>query len=95
MSIDQDMVKRVAKLARIAVSDDETSALATELSSIMGWIDQLDEVDTDGVEPVYSVMDIASAWREDAIADGGYPDKILANAPKTHDQHFVVPKVIE
>ncbi len=95
MALDRAAVARIAKLARIKVPDEELDHLAGELSSILGWIEQLNEVDIDGVEPMTSVVEVDLPKRADVVTDGGYPDKIVANAPETHDNFFVVPKVIE
>jgi aspartyl-tRNA(Asn)/glutamyl-tRNA(Gln) amidotransferase subunit C len=95
MSLDKATVARIATLARIEVPEDQLDGLARELSNIMGWIEQLGEVDTDGVEPMRSVMPIEHPWRQDAVADGDRQAEIVANAPSTHDGYFVVPKVVE
>jgi aspartyl-tRNA(Asn)/glutamyl-tRNA(Gln) amidotransferase subunit C len=95
MSIDAATVKRVAKLARLAVPEARLQPMAQELSTIMAWIEQLDEVDTDGVEPMTSCVAAKLPLREDVVADGGQPDKVLANAPRRVDNFFVVPKVVE
>lgn len=95
MSLDSATVARIAKLARLEVPASELNALAAQLSSIMGWIEQLAEVDTDGVEPMRSVMPITKPWRVDRVTDGGQAAAILANAPESQDGYFVVPKVVE
>ena len=95
MSLDEATVARIASLARIAVPETELAPLAGELSHILGWIEQLDEVDTDGVAPMTSVVAMRLAWREDAITDGGKAEAILANAPARQGDYFVVPKVVE
>ena len=95
MSLDEKTVARIARLARIAVPDDELAPLADELSHILEWIEQLNEVDTDGVPPMTSVAAMKLAWREDRVTDGGRPEDILANAPERQDGYFVVPKVVE
>lgn len=95
MSLDKATVARIAVLARIEVPEDQQERLAGELSQIMGWIEQLGEVDTDGVEPMRSVMPLPAHWRADEVRDGGHRDAILRNAPSTHDGYFVVPKVVE
>ena len=95
MAIDVATVRKVAKLARIAEPEDRLAPLAQELNGIMSWIEQLAEVDTDGVEPMTSVVDAKLPLRDDVVTDGGYPDKILANAPKSANGFFVVPKVLE
>jgi aspartyl-tRNA(Asn)/glutamyl-tRNA(Gln) amidotransferase subunit C len=95
VSLDEATVARIARLARIAVPKEELAPLATELSHILEWIEQLNEVDTDGVPPMTSVAAMKLAWREDEVTDGGRPDDILANAPERQDGYFVVPKVVE
>lgn len=95
MSIDKATVARIAHLARIAVPEERQAALAHELSGILGWIEQLAEVDTEGVEPLRAVMPISRAWREDVVTDGDRVDDILQNAPARQDGWFVVPKVVE
>lgn len=95
MSIDAATVKRVAKLARLAVPESRMAPLAEELSAIMAWIEQLGEVDTDGVEPMTSCVAAKLPLRVDLVSDGGQPDKVLANAPRRAGDFFVVPKVVE
>ncbi|MEM8988035.1 MAG: Asp-tRNA(Asn)/Glu-tRNA(Gln) amidotransferase subunit GatC [Pseudomonadota bacterium] len=95
MSVDKQTVQRVAKLARIAVPEDRLEPLAGELNGILQWIEQLNEVDVEGVEAMASSVDAALPMREDVVNDGGYPDRVTQNAPKTEDHFFVVPKVVE
>ena len=95
MSLDKATVARIATLARIEVPEAHQDRLAGELSQILNWIEQLGEVDTDGVEPMRSVMPIAAHWRQDVVTDGNRSEEILQNAPKSHDGYFVVPKVVE
>jgi aspartyl-tRNA(Asn)/glutamyl-tRNA(Gln) amidotransferase subunit C len=95
VSLDEATVARIAQLARIAVPADELESLATELSHILEWIEQLNEVDTEGVPPMTSVAAMKLAWREDRVTDGDRPEDILANAPERQDGYFVVPKVVE
>ena len=95
MSLDEATVARIARLARIEVDADKRTALASELSNILGWIEQLNEVDTADVPPMTSVSDMQLAWRADEVTDGDKVDDILANAPEQQDGHFVVPKVVE
>ena len=95
MSIDVHTVRRVAHLARIREPEARLEPLARELSAIMGWIEQLNEVDTDGVEPMTSVVAQPLPMREDVVSEGGDAGAILANAPKAADGFFVVPKVVE
>ena len=95
MAIDAATVRKVARLARIAEPEDKLETLAKELTGIMTWIEQLNEVDTDGVEPMTSAVAVTLPMREDVVTDGGDPAKVLSNAPKTVDGFFVVPKVVE
>ncbi len=95
MSIDINTVRKVAKLARIRTTDAETEVLSGELSKILKMIEQLNEVNTDGVEPMTSVIEMKMPEREDKVTDGGIPEKILANAPEHTAGFFVVPKVVE
>lgn len=95
MSLDEATVARIAKLARIKVDENERAALAGELSNIMGWIEQLSEVDTDHVEPMTSMDNVSLQLRTDEVTDGDKAKDILANAPGEQDDHFVVPKVVE
>lgn len=95
MSLDKTTVRKIAKLARIDVKDEELEPLAQELSTIVDWVEQLSEVDTDGVEPMSSVVDMTMEWRKDAVTDGGYPDKVVLNAPDAFEHFFTVPKVVE
>ena len=95
MSITKDIVLKVANLNRLAIDDARAEALAPELGKIMGFIEQLSEVDTDGVEPLANVVDQDLRLRADEISDGNYRDKILANAPEATQGFFAVPKVVE
>ena len=95
MSLDKATVAHVAKLARIRVDDADLAPLADELSNILTWIEQLNEVDTDGVRPMTSVVEAVLRQRPDAITDGGYGDKVVANAPASEAGYFVVPKMVE
>ncbi|TCD14489.1 Asp-tRNA(Asn)/Glu-tRNA(Gln) amidotransferase subunit GatC [Oricola cellulosilytica] len=95
MSVDLATVKRVAKLARIAVTDDEASSLEGELNTILGFVEQLNEVDISGVEPMTSVIPMEMRKRKDAVTDGDKADDITANAPASEDNFFLVPKVVE
>jgi len=95
MSVDTATVRRIAGLARIALSDAEAEALAPELNNILGWVEQLGEVDTDGVEPLHAVIPNTLRLREDVVTDGGVRDQVLANAPQAEHGFFAVPKVIE
>ncbi len=95
MSVDNATVRRIAHLARIAVADDEVEHLKGELNAMLAFVEQLSEVDVEGVEPMTSVTPMAMKKREDVVTDGGIPEDILANAPATEDHFFLVPKVIE
>ena len=95
MALDTAAVKRIAKLARIAVPEEELAPLASELSGILKWVEQLDAVETAGVEPMTSVVAVMLPMREDAVTDGGIAEKILANAPEPTRGFFAVPKVVE
>ena len=95
MAIDVSTVRRVAHLARIATPEQRLEPLAAELNGIMAWIEQLNEVDTDGVEPMTSCVEAKLPMREDVVSDGGDSARVLSNAPKAADGFFVVPKVVE
>ena len=95
MSVDKDTVKRVARLARIAVSDAEAESLKGELNTILGFVEQLNEVDVTGVEPMTAVVAMKMKMRDDIVTDGDNPEGVLANAPTSTDSYFVVPKVVE
>ena len=95
MSVDIDTVKRVAKLARIEVSADQATKMQGDLNTILGFVEQLNEVDIEGVEPMTSVVDVAMKKRADVVSDGDKADDITANAPASEENFFMVPKVIE
>lgn len=95
MSVDAATVRHIAKLARIAVSEEEVEAFAPELSNIIGWIEQLQEVDVEGVAPMTAVIPNTLRLRDDVVTDGGRQSEILANAPAAEHGFFAVPKVIE
>lgn len=95
MSVDAATVRKVAGLARIAISDAEADALVPELNNILGWIEQLQEVDTSAVQPMTAVIPNHLRLRDDEITDGDIRDKVLANAPQAEHGFFAVPKVIE
>ncbi len=95
MSVDADTVRRIAHLARIKVAEDEIEHLQGELNAILAFVEQLSEVNVEGVEPMTSVTPMAMKKRPDVVTDGGDPDAILANAPAREDHYFVVPKVVE
>ncbi|MEO0544217.1 MAG: Asp-tRNA(Asn)/Glu-tRNA(Gln) amidotransferase subunit GatC [Pseudomonadota bacterium] len=95
MSVDTDTVKRVARLARIAVSDEHAEQLKGELNTILGFVEQLNEVDIEGVEPMTAVVAVDMKKRIDDVSDGSKADDITANAPASEDGFFMVPKVVE
>ena len=95
MSVDRATVHRIAHLARIAVTEDEAARLEKELSGILDWVKQLDEVDTSAVEPMTRVVAQQLTMREDVVTDGEIADAVTANAPLTEDHYFVVPKIVE
>ena len=95
MSVDQNTVRRIARLARIAVTDEDAERMSGELNRILGFVEQLNEVDVSGVEPMTSVIPIEMKKREDVVSDGDKPDDIVANAPATVENFFLVPKVVE
>lgn len=95
MSVDQATVRRVAHLARIAVTEDEVAHLQGELNAILAFVEQLGEVDTTDVEPMTSVIPLKLPLRDDVVNDGFYPERVLANAPLSEDGFFAVPKVVE
>jgi aspartyl-tRNA(Asn)/glutamyl-tRNA(Gln) amidotransferase subunit C len=95
MSVDAATVRRIAHLARIAVTDAEVPHLQGELNAMLAFVEQLSEVDVDGVEPMTSVMPMEMKKRPDVVNDGEIADEVVANAPEAHDHFFVVPKVVE
>ncbi len=95
MSVDKDTVRRAAHLARIAVEEDELEPMTEKLNGILGWIEQLNEVDIEGVEPMTSVTPMRLKRRDDQVTDGDRQDDILANAPDAREGFFAVPKVVE
>lgn len=95
MSVDTETVRHIARLARIAMRDEEIEALVPELNAIIGWVEQLAEVNTEGVEPLATVIDQKLRLRDDAVIEGEQRDEILANAPGAEHGFFAVPKVIE
>jgi len=95
MSIDIETARKVAHLARIRVEEERLPALAAEFNDILGFIEQLNEVNVDDVEPMTSVTPMRLKRREDVVTDGGYPEKVLANAPDAREGFFAVPKVVE
>jgi len=95
MTIDVATVRKVARLARIAQPEETLEKLAGELNGIMNWSEQLNEVDTDGVEPMTSVVHMPAPMREDVVTEGGDPEVVLSNAPRRAGNFYVVPKVVE
>lgn len=95
MSVDAQTVRRIAHLARIAVSEEEVAPLQGELNAILAFVEQLGAVDVSGVEPMTSVTPMRMKKREDAVTEGGRAAEIVANAPETEDNYFLVPKVVE
>jgi aspartyl-tRNA(Asn)/glutamyl-tRNA(Gln) amidotransferase subunit C len=95
MKVDDATVRHIARLARIRVSDAEAKTLESELTGILQWVKQLEEVDTQGVEPMTCVTEMSLKMRNDEVSDGGYPDEIVRNAPDHAGSFFTVPKVVE
>jgi aspartyl-tRNA(Asn)/glutamyl-tRNA(Gln) amidotransferase subunit C len=95
MSLDSAAIRRIAKLARIRVDDAEVATLQTELNAILGYVEQLNEVDVSGIEPLSGGTQMAMRLREDAVTDGNIAEQVLANAPDRTDNFFAVPKVVE
>ena len=95
MSVDIATVKRVAHLARIAVTSEDAERMAGELNAILGFVEQLNRVEVAGVEPMTSVIPMEMKKREDVVTDGNKPDDIVANAPATQENFFLVPKIVE
>lgn len=95
MSVSPEQVRHIAKLARIAMSDEELARLLPELNNILGWVEQLGQVNTDGVDPLTAVIDQKLRLRDDVVNDGNIRDEILMNAPEAQHGFFAVPKVIE
>ena len=95
MQVDEATVRRIARLARIKITEAEANVLVKELSGILNWVEQLDEVDTSSVEPMTRVVPIELPRRSDVVNDGGIADDIVKNAPMVEDHFFVVPKVVE
>ena len=97
MSIDNKIVEKIAKLSRISLEDNEVNDLSLELSQILDWVEQLSEINTDDISPIFSSFDDADNinLREDRVSDGGYRDKVISNAPMAEDGFFLVPKVVD
>ena len=95
MAVDKDTVLRIARLARIKIGEAEAEALTGELSNILDWVEQLDEVETEGVAPMTSVVAMAAPMRDDQVTEPAQAEQIVGNAPESADDFFVVPKVVE
>lgn len=95
MSVDKETVRRIAHLARIAIKEEELEPMTGELNTILAWVEQLGEVDTDNVAPMTSVVEAKLRQRVDEVTDGGYVDRVTKNAPNGSDGFFAVPKVVE
>ncbi|HVX81422.1 MAG: Asp-tRNA(Asn)/Glu-tRNA(Gln) amidotransferase subunit GatC [Devosia sp.] len=95
MAVDAATVKKIGRLARIRIEEDEVERYQGELNVILGFVEQLNEVNVEGVEPMTSVTPMRLRRREDVVTDGGYPERIVANAPLSEDNFFMVPKVVE
>jgi aspartyl-tRNA(Asn)/glutamyl-tRNA(Gln) amidotransferase subunit C len=95
MSVDKNTVAKIARLARIRVDEKQQEELTGELNQILGWIEQLSELDTDGVEPMTSVVEMTQPLREDVVNDGYYVDRVTKNAPESAHGFYAVPKVVE
>ncbi len=95
MAVDADTVRKIARLARIRIEPEEVDTYAGELNAILGFVEQLREVDVTGIEPMTSVTPMALRRREDKVTDGGYAEKVVANAPLSEDNFFMVPKMVE
>ncbi|MCB1493220.1 MAG: Asp-tRNA(Asn)/Glu-tRNA(Gln) amidotransferase subunit GatC [Rhodobiaceae bacterium] len=95
MSVTKETVKHVARLSRIAVTDEEAERMTGELTGILDWVEQLNEIDVSDVEPMTSVVAMSMKKRADVVTDGGIPDSVVGNAPAEDDHFFMVPKVVE
>lgn len=95
MSVDKDTVRRIARLARLALEEDRVAPMVEELNGILAWVEQLKEVDVAGIAPMTSVVEQRLKMRDDVVTDGGNADALMANAPGGEDYFFVVPKVVE
>jgi len=95
MAVDRETVRRIARLARLAVDEDQTAAMETELNALIAWVEQLQEVDVEGVAPMASVVEQHLKMRDDVVTDGGYAQDLMLNAPQAEENFFVVPKVVE
>ena len=94
-SVDAQTVRKITKLARLHLEDEQCATMADELNGILAWIEQLQEVDVEGVAPMTSAVDVEAPMRADEITDGGVREKVLANAPKSEDGFYVVPRSVE
>ena len=95
MAVDRETVRRIARLARLAVDEDQCAAMETELNALLTWVEQLQEVDVEAVAPMASVVEQRLKMRDDVVTDGGYAQDLMVNAPQAEDHFFVVPKVVE
>jgi aspartyl-tRNA(Asn)/glutamyl-tRNA(Gln) amidotransferase subunit C len=95
MSVDSDTVRRIARLARIAVDDEQLASMEKELNALLAWVEQLSEVNVDGVPPMTSVVEQKLKMRDDVVSDGGRAEDVLKNAPLSEEGFFLVPKVVE
>ena len=95
MSVDKDTVRRIARLARLALEEERVEPMVQELNGILNWVEQLKEVDVEGIAPLTSVVEQKLKMREDVVTDGGNADALMTNAPGGEDHFFVVPKVVE
>ena len=95
MAVDRETVRRIARLARLAVDEDQIVAMETELNALLTWVEALQEVDVEGVPPMASVVEQRLKMRDDVVTDGGYAPDLMLNAPQAEDNFFVVPKVVE
>jgi len=95
MSVDRETVQRIAKLARIALDEAQAAAMEQELNALLSWVEQLQEVDVEGVAPMTSVVEQRLKMRDDVVTDGGYAEDLMKNAPQSEGHFFVVPKVVE
>ena len=95
MSVDKETVQRIAKLARIALDETQAAAMEQELNALLSWVEQLQEVNVEGVAPMTSVVEQRLKMRDDAVTDGGYAEDLMKNAPQSEGHFFVVPKVVE
>ena len=95
MSVDRETVRRIARLARLAVDEGQVAAMETELNALLSWVEELEEVNVEGVPPMTSVVEQRLKMRDDEVTDGGYAADIIKNAPQAENHFFVVPKVVE